>query len=79
MVLEKGNDKRCEADMEFELEAEGTAAATQDFDPQKLSQAVRITCDYCGRGFDPDASLRHIPICQRNYEKKHGPLRRGTV
>lgn len=40
----------------------------------------RVPCDFCGRKFNPDVSLKHVPICQRNYEKKHGPIsRRKTM
>ena len=24
---------------------------------------VRVPCDFCGRKFNPDVSLKHIPIC----------------
>ena len=23
----------------------------------------RVPCDFCGRKFNPDVSLKHIPIC----------------
>jgi len=34
----------------------------------------RIPCDFCERRFHADVVLKHIVICQRNYEKKFGPV-----
>lgn len=57
--------------MDFEVAPEVSAAnAVGD---------MRVPCDFCGRKFNPDVSLKHVPICQRNYEKRYGPVRRGTV
>ena len=70
------NKQKNEVEMEFDLADEATNA--QDVQAN-MNQVVRITCDFCGRGFDPDASLRHIPICQKNFEKKHGPMRKSAL
>jgi len=61
--------------MEFEL-GHDTSLAVGD---QAVAD-VRVPCDFCGRKFNPDVSLKHVPICMRNYEKKHGPIsRRSTL
>ena len=39
--------------MDFEM-AKDTTVESND---------VRVPCDYCGRKFNPDVSLKHVPIC----------------
>jgi len=34
----------------------------------------RVPCEFCARKFASDVALKHVPICKRNYEKKHGPM-----
>ena len=54
-------------------EEENQSSARLDTEPEADG---RIPCEFCGRKFNPEVSLKHVPICRRNYEKKHGPLRR---
>ena len=51
------------------------AIAEEPLSPQDDGVDRRIPCGFCGRKFNADVSLKHVPICQKNYEKKHGPVK----
>lgn len=42
--------------MDFEMAKDVTIES-------KVATDVRVPCDYCGRKFNPDVSLKHVPIC----------------
>lgn len=79
MVAGMGNNKMFQdslMNLDFEL-AKDVIIEEGDSMQDSVVADVRVPCDYCGRKFNPDVSLKHVPICKRNYEKKHGPMRKN--
>ncbi len=61
--------------MEFEVVPE----LAGDEQNGSFMQDMRVACEHCGRKFNPDVALKHVPICKRNFEKKHGPVRNSLL
>lgn len=70
-----GFQPSCVTYIDFEVQNE--VIPEEEYEGEvRESVDMRVPCNYCGRKFDPQVSLKHIPICKTNFEKKYGPLPR---